>query len=193
MSNDLRARMRAVFAGKLANSRKGALPRYNVDSAKETSRCSGPRVTQELASQIKTVTRARAFSTNRNSQGENTCAVCSARGELSHLDTPTGLVLVHEQCAKFVPVGAGTAAPTMAYRATSAEPDGTGCKVEIVELPQAQRYRRAFGVLQLRPPVHVPEDRWRQCVRDGSRFEGIAHVVQASGVALLDASGEPRH
>jgi len=79
------------------------------------------------------------------------------------------LVLVHEQCAKFVPVGAGTAAPTMAYRATSAEPDGTSCKVEIVELPQAQRYRRAFGVLQ-RPPAHVPEVRWRQCVKNGSRF-----------------------
>jgi len=96
--------------------------------------------------------------------------VCGVGGGLWHLDTPTGSVLVHEQCARFVPVGAGTAAPTMAYRATSAEPDGTGCKVEIVELPQAQRYRRAFGVLQLRPPVHVPEDRWRQCVRDGSRF-----------------------
>jgi hypothetical protein len=60
--------------------------------------------------------------------------------------------------------------PTMAYRATLVGPDGTGCKVEIVELPQAQRYRKAFGVLQLRPPALVPEDRWRQCVKDGSKF-----------------------
>src|SRR5262249_16226679 len=142
--------MRAVFAGKLANSGKGALPRYNVDSAKETSRYSGPSVTRELASQIKTVTRARAFPANKNSHGENTCAVCGVGGDLWHLDTPTGSVLVHEQCAKFVPVGAGTADPTMAYRATSAQPNGPGCEVTIVELPQAQRYRRAFGVLQLR-------------------------------------------
>jgi hypothetical protein len=170
MSNDLRARMRAVFAGKLANGGKGTLTRYNVDSAKETSRYIGTSVTPELASQIKTVTRARASSANKKSQGENTCAVCGVGGDLWHLDTPTGSVLVHEQCAKFVPVGAGTAAPTMAYRATSAEPDGTGCKVEIVELPTAGRYRKVFGVLQARPPAHVPEDRWRQCVRDGRRF-----------------------
>ena len=32
------------------------------------------------------------------------------------------------------------------------DPDGTGCKIEIVELPQAGRYRKVFGVLQLRPP-----------------------------------------
>src|SRR5262249_38340979 len=188
MSNDLRARMRAVFAGKLA-SRKGALPRYNVDSPKETSRCTGPSVRPELASQIKTVTRARASFANKKSQGENTCAVCGVGGGLWHLDTPTGSVLVHEQCARFVPVGAGTAAPTMAYRATSAEPDGTGCKVEIVELPQAQRYRRAFGVLQLRPPVHVPEDRWRQCVRDGSRFLARWSEAQALNWSSADLFG----
>src|SRR5262249_57561199 len=108
---------------------------------------SGPSVTPELASQIKTVTRARASSANRNSQGENTCAVCGAGGALWHLDTPTGSVLVHEQCAEFVPVGAGTAAPTMAYRATSAEPDGTGCKVELVDLPAARPYPTALPLL----------------------------------------------
>ena len=52
----------------------------------------------------------------------------------------------------------------------SAEPSGTGCKVEIVELPQAQRYRKVFAVLQLKPPAHIPADRWRLCVSDGSRF-----------------------
>src|SRR5262249_33266146 len=156
MSDDLRARMRAVFAGQLANSGKGACPPYNIDSAKETSRYSGPGVTPESASQIKTVTRARAFSANKNSQGENTCAVCGVGGDLWHLDTPTDSVLVHEQCAKFVPVRARTTDPTMAYRATSAEPNGPGCEVTIVEQPQAQRYRRAFGFLQFRPPAFVP-------------------------------------
>jgi len=58
----------------------------------------------------------------------------------------------------------------MAYRATSVGPDGVGCKVEIVELPQAQRYRKVFGILQLRPPALVEVERWRQCVKDGSRF-----------------------
>jgi hypothetical protein len=60
--------------------------------------------------------------------------------------------------------------PTAAYEATSAEPDGTACKVEIIELPQAQRYRKAFGVLQVKPPDMVEIKRWRQCVKDGSRF-----------------------
>src|SRR5262245_23880589 len=170
MSDDLRARMREVFAGKLPNSGKGASQRYIVDFTKETSRYSEPSVTQDLSNQINAVTRARAFSANKSSQGENTCAVCVAGDDLWHLDTSTGSVLVHEQCAKFVPVGAGTAAATMAYRATSAEPGGTGCKVEIVELPQAQRYRKIFGVLQLRPPAMAPVQRWRRCVEDGKRF-----------------------
>src|SRR5262249_21277353 len=60
--------------------------------------------------------------------------------------------------------------PTAVYRATSVGPDGLGCRVEIVELPPGQRYRKVFGILQLRPPALVPIERWRQCVRDGSRF-----------------------
>ena len=48
--------------------------------------------------------------------------------------------------------------------------DGTACKVTIIELPQAQRYRTVFGVLQLKPPALVPVERWRQCVEDGKRF-----------------------
>jgi hypothetical protein len=69
-----------------------------------------------------------------------------------------------------VPTVPGVSPPTAAYRATSAEPDGTGCTVEIIELPQAERYRRPFGVLQLRPPALVEVERWRQCVADGKRF-----------------------
>src|SRR5262249_14678443 len=48
--------------------------------------------------------------------------------------------------------------------------DGTACKVTIIELPQAQRYRKVFGVLQLKPPALVPVERWRQCVEDVKRF-----------------------
>jgi hypothetical protein len=62
------------------------------------------------------------------------------------------------------------ALPTMAYRAVSAVPDGSSCEVTIIELPQAQRYRKLFGVLQLQPPALVPVERWRQCVNDGSKF-----------------------
>jgi hypothetical protein len=50
------------------------------------------------------------------------------------------------------------------------EPSGATCKEEIVELPQAQRYRKTFGHLQLKPPEYVREDRWEQAVEDGRRF-----------------------
>jgi len=99
MSDDLRARMRAVFAAKLSNSGKGELQRYNVDSTTKTSRYGEPSVTQDLPNQINAVTRARAFSANRDSQRENTCAVCNAAGDLWH----SGEVLVHQECAAFLP------------------------------------------------------------------------------------------
>jgi hypothetical protein len=166
MSDDLRARMRAVFAGKLTNSGKGALQRYNVDFAKESLRYSEPSITQDLSNQIKTVTRARTFSANRDCQKENTCAVCHAAGDLWH----SSGVLVHQECARFLPKP-GPAEPSATYHATSAEPDGTAaCKVEIVELPQAGRYRKVFGFLQLKPPALVGVTRWQQFVRDGSKF-----------------------
>jgi hypothetical protein len=51
------------------------------------------------------------------------------------------------------------------------EPSGFGCKVTIVEIPAiGLRYRRTFAHLQVKPPAHVPEDRWRQCVEDGRTF-----------------------
>jgi len=93
------------------------------------------------------------------------CAVCRAPDDLWHF----GDALVHEQCARFLPKPE-LAEPTAAYRATSAGPDGIGAKVEIIELPQAQRYRRTFAHLQLEPPVLVDIARWRQCVTDGKRF-----------------------
>jgi len=72
-----------------------------------------------------------------------------------------------------VPAVSDVSPPTMAYRATSVGPDGVGCRVEIVELPQAGRYRKVFGILQLRPPDLIPVDRWRQCMRDGSKFLAV--------------------
>jgi hypothetical protein len=66
--------------------------------------------------------------------------------------------------------GKELAEPSGAYRATSAEPSGVACKVEIVGLPQAQRYRKIFAHLQLRPPALVDVTRWRLAVEDGKRF-----------------------
>jgi len=157
MSHDLRARMRAVFS----NSGKSALQRYNIDFTKETSRYSAPSVTQDLSNQINAVTRARTFSANnKDSQRGRTCTVCNAAGGLWQF----GEVLVHQECARFLPKPEA-AEPSLGYRGVSPV-----CEVTIVEWPQAQRYRKAFGVLQLRPPAMVPVERWRQCVRDGSRF-----------------------
>jgi hypothetical protein len=97
------------------------------------------------------------------------CAVCGAGQDLWHVDTATGAVLVHEACARFLPQPK-PAEPTAAYQSVSAAPDGTGCRVEIVELPASgRRYAKVFSVLQLRPPAYIPEDRWRQCIEDGKR------------------------
>jgi hypothetical protein len=83
------------------------------------------------------------------------------------------------------------AQPATAYREPSVGP--TGCTVEIVELPQAQRYRKAFGVLQLRPPDHIPEDRWQQCVADGSRFLAVwGEQAEALNWSSADLFGLPR-
>jgi hypothetical protein len=97
------------------------------------------------------------------------CKVCGAADDLWTLDTPAGDVLVHQECARFLRKPE-PAEPSAAYEAVSADPDGTGCKVEIVELPPGQRYRKVFGILQLRPPALAPIERWQQCVEDGSRF-----------------------
>ena len=45
------------------------------------------------------------------------------------------------------------------------------CRVRVVELPATGgRYRKTFAYLQLKPPAHIPEDRWQQCVEDGRAF-----------------------
>jgi hypothetical protein len=85
------------------------------------------------------------------------CAVCGAAGDLWHY----GEVQVHRECAAFLPKP-NLAEPSTAYQAAS--PD---CSVTIIELPQAQRYRKTFASL---PPALAPVERWRQVVEEGSRF-----------------------
>jgi hypothetical protein len=53
-----------------------------------------------------------------------------------------------------------------------------GGRVEVIELPQAQRYRKVFAHLQLALPALVPVERWQQCVEDGKRFLALAGRVQ---------------
>jgi hypothetical protein len=61
--------------------------------------------------------------------------------------------------------------PSLAYRAATASPDGTGCGVTIIEIPATGlRYRRTYAHLQLRPPAYIPEDRWRMAIEDGRAF-----------------------
>ena len=94
------------------------------------------------------------------------CAVCGATGDLWH----HGEALVRQECVRFLPKPE-PAEPTVAYRGVTADPDGVGCSVTIVEIPATGlRYRRTFAHLQLKPPVLVPIERWRQCVQDGSKF-----------------------
>jgi hypothetical protein len=116
---------------------------------------------------------------------KNVCAVCNAPKDLWHV----GDALVHQECARFLPKPE-LAEPSAAYQATSAEPDGTACKVEIIELPQAGRYRKVFGVLQLRPPAYIPEDRWRRAIADGRAFlQQWGETAQRLGWTSADLFG----
>jgi len=121
------------------------------------------------------------------------CAVCGATADLWNLDTPAGAVLVHQQCAKFLPKPEA-AEPSTAYEAVSAGPEG-GCRVTIIELPQAQRYRQTFAHLQLKPPALVDVARWRQCVEDGSKFLAVwgeqAEALGWSSAALFGLHKPP--
>jgi hypothetical protein len=72
---------------------------------------------------------------------------------------------------------------------------GSSCRVEIVELPQAPRYRKVFAFLQLKPPALVV--RWQQCVRDGSKFLArwgeTAQGLNWSSADLLGLIEIPEH
>jgi len=100
-----------------------------------------------------------------------------------------GSVLVHQECARFLPKPE-LDEPSLAYRGVTADLDGTGCRVEIVELPQAQRYRKVFGILQLKPPALIDVARWRQCVEDGSKFLAVwGEQAEALGWSSADLFG----
>jgi hypothetical protein len=80
--------------------------------------------------------------------------------------------------------------PTAAYQAVSAETNGTACIVTIIELPQAQRYRKVFAHLQLKPPALVSVGRWQQAVEDGKRFLAKwGEQAQALGWSSADLFG----
>jgi hypothetical protein len=100
-----------------------------------------------------------------------------------------GDALVHQECAHLLPK-TESVEPSAAYLGVTTESDGTGCRVEIVELPQAQRYRRTFAHLQLKPPALVDVDRWRQCVEDGSKFLAVwGEQAEALGWTSADLFG----
>jgi hypothetical protein len=133
-TDDLRARMRAVFSA--SKSAKSVLRCYSIDSAAKNGATDTSICNTTFPNENKAITPLHRFSANNR-------------------DSQPGKEL---------------AEPSVAYQAASAEPDGTGCNVEIVELPQAQRYRKVFAFLQLKPPALVDAVRWRQCVEDGKHF-----------------------
>jgi hypothetical protein len=119
------------------------------------------------------------------------CVQCNASDEpLWRFDTEAGPVLIHEECARFWRAEPPTepAPPTLAYHGASAEPDGTGCKVEIVELPATGlRYRRTYAHLQLRPPGLHP--RGQVALGRRGRKALPAPVGRISSAARLDVGG----
>ena len=174
MADDLRNRVLAAVRKGLAGpldkpkTEKPRLRGYTVDSSTKNAVTNHAARNRTFPSEISAVTALPPVSTNRDSQPEAVCcAVCGAASDLWHYDA-----LVHQECVAFLPKPE-PAEPTAAYHAVSAEPDGTACHVEIVELPQAQRYRKVFGILQLKPPALVDVARWKQCVQDGSKFLAV--------------------
>jgi hypothetical protein len=69
-------------------------------------------------------------------------------------------------------------------------PPVLGCKVEIIELPAAGRYRKVFAFLQLKPPALVPVARWQQCVEDGKCFLAVwSEQAESLGWTSADLFG----
>src|SRR5262245_61881879 len=170
-TDDLRARMRAVFSARLPKNEKPVLRCYSVDFAAKNGVTDASSCNTAFPNENKAITPAHRSATKKEGLRENTlCSVCGAGGDLWTFDTPTGPVTVHEECSRFLskPEPAG---PTAAYRAASSGPDGCGAEVTIVEIPATGlRYRRTFAHLQLRPPAYIPEDRWRMAISDGRAF-----------------------
>jgi hypothetical protein len=98
------------------------------------------------------------------------CVQCGAGDDLWHLDTPSGPVLIHEECARLWP-GAPPAPPIAAIcQEASSDPGGITTEVTIFTLPPAGRYRKVFLHLQRKPPALIPVERWQRCVQDARRF-----------------------
>src|SRR5262245_17255297 len=185
-TDDLRARMRAVFSARLPKNEKPVLRCYSVDFAAKNGVTDASSCNTAFPNENKAITPAHRFATKKEGLREDTlCSVCGAGGGLWHY----GEALVHQECASQLPKP-DLAEPTAAYRSVTAEPDGIACKVEIVELPQAARYRKVFGVLLLKPPALVEVERWRQCVQDGSKFLAVwGEHAQALGWSNADLFG----
>jgi len=171
MADELRDRVLAAvrkgLAGPLETSKpkKPVLQGYSADSTTENGVTAHAIRNTAFPNKMKDVTQLHQFSTNRDGHPEQVCAVCGAADDLWHLDTSSGPIAIHRECFEFLP-RPEAAEPTAAYQAAS--PD---CVVTIVQIPaEGLRFRKAFGVLQLRPPELVPEARWRLAVEDGKRF-----------------------
>jgi hypothetical protein len=143
---------------------------YAVDSAVKNGVTDASSCNTTFPNKNKDVTPLHRFATNfaTNKEGlrENTlCSVCGAGGDLWYLCD----ALIHQECAKFRP-RPEPSEPSAAYLGVTAEPDGNGCRVEIVELPQAQRYRRTFAHLQLKPPALVTSPTGGNASRTAASF-----------------------
>jgi hypothetical protein len=80
----------------------------------------------------------------------------------------------NDRCAERITEDAKNATPSNPQNpqnlGSQSVPAGA-CRVQVVELPATGgRYRRTFAHLLLKPPEHIPEDRWQQCVQDGRAF-----------------------
>jgi len=71
------------------------------------------------------------------------------------------------------------------------EPAEPSCRVTIVEIPATGlRYRRTFAHLQLKPPAHIPEDRWRRAVENSRTFlQQWGEQAEALGWTSADLFG----
>jgi hypothetical protein len=149
-TDDLRARMRAVFSARLPKNEKPVLRCYSIDFAAngvtDASSCN-----TAFPNENKAITPAHRFATTKEGLRENTlCSVCGAGDGLWHY----GEALVHQECASQLPKPE-PAEPTAAYRGVTAEPDGSGCSVAIVEIP-ATSLRRASQNLVHRAGPFAP-------------------------------------
>jgi hypothetical protein len=150
MADELRDRVLAAVRKGLAapletsKAKQPVLQGYSSDSATENVVTAQAIRNTAFPNKIKDVTPLHQLSANSESQPEQVCAVCRAADDLWHLDTPAGPIAVHPECFEFLP-RPEAAEPTVAYNGVSAEPDGSVCNVQIVEIPrEAGRYKRTW-------------------------------------------------